>query len=57
MVDLLLEQLAAQGINLDAEQGQCLLDNISSLDPNDMSAMLSVFETCGINVADLIPGG
>lgn len=57
MVDLLLEQLAAQGITLDAEQGQCLLDNISSLDPNDMTAMLSVFETCGINVADLIPGG
>ncbi len=57
MVDLLLEQLAAQGINLDAEQGQCLLDNISDLDPNDMSAMLAVFETCGIEIADLLPGG
>ena len=56
MVDLLLEQLAAQGITLDADQGQCLLDNISSLDPSDMSAMLSVFETCGISVADLVPG-
>jgi hypothetical protein len=57
MVDLLLEQLAAQGINLDAEQGQCLLDNISDLDPNDMSAMLAVFETCGIEIADLLPSG
>ena len=57
MVDLLLEQLAAQGINLDAEQGQCLLDNISDLDPNDMAAMLAVFETCGIEIADLLPGG
>ena len=57
MVDLLLEQLAAQGIVLDAEQGQCLLDNISDLDPNDMTAMLGVFETCGIEIADLIPGG
>ena len=33
MVDLLLEQLAAQGITLDAEQGQCLLDNISTSIP------------------------
>jgi hypothetical protein len=57
MVDLLLEQLAAQGINLDATQGQCLLDNISDLDPNDMSAMVAVFETCGIDIADLLPSG
>ena len=55
MVDLLLEQLEAQGITLDATQGQCLLDNISDFDPNDLSAMAAVFETCGINIADLIP--
>ena len=57
MVDLLLEQLAAQGINLDATQGQCLLDNISDFDPNDMAAMAAVFETCGIDIADLLPSG
>jgi hypothetical protein len=57
MVDLLLEQLAAQGINLDPTQGQCLLDNISDFDPNDMSAMVAVFETCGIDIADLLPSG
>jgi hypothetical protein len=57
MVDLLLEQLAAQGINLDATQGQCILDNISDFDPNDMASVLSVLETCGIDIADLIPGG
>ena len=55
MVDLLLQQLEAQGITLDATQGQCLLDNISDFDPNDLSAMAAVFETCGINIADLIP--
>jgi hypothetical protein len=57
MVDLLLEQLASQGINLDAEQGQCLLDNLSDFDPNDMAAMAAVFETCGIEIADLLPSG
>jgi hypothetical protein len=57
MVDLLLEQLAAQGINLDATQGQCLLDNLSDFDPNDMAAMAAVFETCGINIQDLLPSG
>jgi hypothetical protein len=56
MVDLLLEQLAARGINLNAEQGQCLLDNISSFDPSDLSSMLYVFEGCGIDVADVITG-
>jgi hypothetical protein len=57
MVDLLLEQLAAQGINLDAEQGQCLLDNLSDFDPNDMASVLAVMETCGIDVTDLLTGG
>ena len=40
MVDLLLEQLAAQGITLDATQGQCLLDNIADFDPNDMASVI-----------------
>jgi hypothetical protein len=57
MVDLLLEQLAAQGINLDAEQGQCLLDNISDFDPNDIDSVLAVMETCGIDLTDLLTGG
>ena len=55
MVDLLLEQLAAQGIVLDATQGQCLLDNIADFDPNDMASVISVLETCGIDIADLLP--
>jgi hypothetical protein len=57
MVDLLLEELASEGINLDADQGQCLLDNISDLDPNDITAIAAVFETCGIELSDIIPGG
>ena len=57
MVDLLLEQLAAQGINLDATQGQCLLDNIADFDPNDMASVIAVLETCGIDIADLLPSG
>ena len=56
MVDILLEQLAAQGINLDATQGQCLLDNISNFDPNDMSSVLTVMETCGIDITELATG-
>jgi len=57
MVDLLLEQLAAQGINLDASQGQCILDNIADFDPNDMASVIGVLETCGIDIADLLPSG
>jgi hypothetical protein len=57
MVDILLQQLAAEGIILDAEQGQCLLDNISDLDPNDFTAIAGVMETCGIELSDLVPGG
>jgi hypothetical protein len=57
MLDLLLQQLAAQGIDLDAEQGQCLLDNISDLDPTDTASVVSVLETCGIDISDIVPGG
>ena len=55
MVDLLLEQFAAQGITLDAKQAQCLLDNISDFDPGDLYGVAAVFETCGIDITDLIP--
>jgi hypothetical protein len=57
MVDILLQQLAAQGIILDPEQGQCLLDNISDIDPNDFTAIAAVLETCGIELSDIVPGG
>jgi hypothetical protein len=57
MLDILLEQLAAQGIVLDPEQGQCLLDNISDFDPNDFTAIAAVLETCGIELTDIVPGG
>jgi hypothetical protein len=56
MLDILLGQLAAQGIILDPEQGQCLLDNISDLDPNDIMAIAAVMETCGIELSDIAPG-
>ena len=56
MVDMLVAQFAAQGITLDAKQAQCLLDNISDLDPDDLMASLDVFtETCGIDITELIP--
>jgi hypothetical protein len=57
MLDFILAQLASRGINLDAEQGQCLLDNISDLDPTDAAASLDVFETCGIDITELVSGG
>jgi hypothetical protein len=57
MVDMLLEQLAAQGINLDAEQGQCLLENIADFDPNDVTSIANVLQTCGIELSDIVPGG
>jgi hypothetical protein len=56
MVDMLITQFEASGITLDAEQAQCLLDNISELDPSDLAASLEVFtETCGIDITQLIP--
>jgi hypothetical protein len=57
MLDILLQQLASQGIILDPEQGQCLLDNISDLDPTDFTAIAAVLETCGIELSDIAPGG
>ncbi len=56
MVDMLITQFESSGITLDAEQAQCLLDNISQLDPNDLMTSLEVFtETCGIDITQLIP--
>jgi hypothetical protein len=59
MVDALLTELAAEGIDLSPEQGQCLLENIdiAQFDPNDVTALVGIFETCGIDIADLITGG
>jgi len=57
MVDLLLQQFAESGIELDPTQAECLLDNIADLNPNDLAASLSVFEACGISITDLMPGG
>jgi hypothetical protein len=57
MLDILLQQLASEGIILDPEQGQCLLDNISDIDPNDFTAIAAVLETCGIELSDIAPGG
>lgn len=56
LVDMLQQQLAAQGINLTTEQATCLFDNIGSLNTEDMSAMVVVFEQCGINLTDLMGG-
>jgi hypothetical protein len=57
MVDLLLQQFAERGIELDPAQAECLLDNIADLNPNDLAASLGVFEACGISINDLVPGG
>jgi hypothetical protein len=50
MVDLLLEQL-------DPAQAQCVLDNMSEFDLDDLLASIDVLETCGIDITELIPGG
>lgn len=57
MVDMLQDQLAAQGITLTDEQAQCILDNISQFDLDDMNSIVSVLETCGISLSDLVPSG
>lgn len=53
MVAQMQEMLAQQGIELDADQVSCLVDNMADLDPNDMTASMAVFETCGISLTDL----
>jgi hypothetical protein len=59
MVDQLLAELQAEGIDLSPEQGQCLLENIdvAEFDPNDVTGLVGLLETCGIDIGDLITGG
>jgi hypothetical protein len=56
-VELLQQQLQDQlGLEITAEQGQCLLDNSSDLDPEDLQAVMAVLTTCGVDVFDLPSG-
>jgi hypothetical protein len=59
MVDQLLAELEAEGISLSPEQGQCLLENIdvAEFDPDDVTGLVGLLETCGIDIGDLITGG
>ena len=43
------------GIELTDEQVNCLVDNLGSLDMNDMNTTVAVFESCGISLTDLAP--
>jgi hypothetical protein len=56
MVDLLISELADEGITIDGEQGRCLLDHLAELDPNDISATMTVMSECGIDLLDLAGG-
>lgn len=53
MVAQLQEMLAQQGIDLDADQVSCIVDNFDQLDLSDMNSIATVLETCGVEVADL----
>jgi hypothetical protein len=56
-VELLQQQLRDQlGLEITPEQGQCLLDNSSDLDPEDLQAVMAVLTTCGVDVFDLPSG-
>jgi hypothetical protein len=56
-VELLQQQLRDQlGLEITPEQGQCLLDNSSDLDPEDLPAVMAVLTTCGVDVFDLPSG-
>jgi hypothetical protein len=50
LLDVLLEQL-------DPEQAQCVVDNAPDLDLGDLTALLAVADTCGIELTDIILGG
>jgi hypothetical protein len=57
LVQQLIDSVQQQyGITLTVDQASCLLDNISTLDPEDMNAMLALMEQCGISLDDLAPG-
>lgn len=54
LVQQLIDTVQTQyGITLTPDQATCLLDNISGLDPEDMNAMLSLMEQCGISLDQL----
>jgi hypothetical protein len=50
LLDVLLEQL-------DPEQAQCVVDTAPDLDLADLTALLAVADTCGIELTDIILGG
>ena len=52
--EMLLEE---EGISLDDEQAACLLSQIQvgDVDSEEMSAMLTLMEGCGITLTDLVP--
>jgi hypothetical protein len=57
LVQQLIDTVQQQyGITLTPDQASCLLDNISTLDPEDMNAMLALMQQCGISLDDLSPG-
>jgi len=59
LVDLFQEMLLEEeGISLDDEQAACLLSQIQvgDVDSEDISAMLTLMEGCGITLTDLVQG-
>ena len=57
LVQQLIDTVQQQyGITLTPDQASCLLDNISTLDPEDMNAMLALMQQCGISLDDLAAG-
>jgi len=54
IVQQLIDTVQSQyGITLTVEQATCLLDNITTLDPEDAEAMLALMEQCGISLDQL----
>jgi hypothetical protein len=54
IVQQLIDTVQSQyGITLTVEQATCLLDNITTLDPEDADAMMALMEQCGISVDQL----
>lgn len=63
IVDVFQEELLAEeGITLDDQQAACLLGQIKAGaidfdDADDFSAVITVLESCGVTLTDLIPAG
>jgi len=54
IVQQLIDTVQTQyGITLTVEQATCLLDNITTLDPEDAQAMLALMEQCNISLDQL----